>query len=185
MLTDYPGRVTVKIDGLAASAASVIAMAGDEVWVSPGSMIMIHNPATIAAGDHNEMQKAIEMLDGVKNSIINAYQTKTGLSRKKLSSLMEMETWMDANMAVELGFADGIIKREEASNEVTIQNEVDEPKAMLFSRNSMTAAVNKKLVAFCERASGPKPVEEPLVTDKSGRSVEECEGRLDLIKRFM
>jgi ATP-dependent Clp protease protease subunit len=101
--------VTVKIDGLAASAASVIAMAGDTVMMSPVSMMMIHNPATIAWGDHVEMQKAIELLDAVKESIINAYVMKSGLSRARLSHLMDAETWMDANKAVELGFADGIL----------------------------------------------------------------------------
>ena len=78
MLMDYKGNVTVKIDGIAASAASVIAMAGNNVMMSPVSMLMIHNPATVAMGDHNEMQKAIEMLEEVKESIINAYEIKTG-----------------------------------------------------------------------------------------------------------
>ena len=109
MLMDYKGNVTVKIDGIAASAASVIAMAGTKVLMSPVSMMMIHNPATIAFGDHNEMQKAIEMLESVKDSIINAYEIKTSLSRAKLSRLMEAETWMDATKAVELGFADSIL----------------------------------------------------------------------------
>ena len=113
MLRDYKGKVTVKVDGLAASAASVIAMAGDTVLVSPVSMLMIHNPATIAMGDHTEMEKAIAMLEEVKNSIINAYQVKTGLSKQKLSQLMEDETWMNAKRAVELHFADGIIEREQ------------------------------------------------------------------------
>lgn len=111
MLTDYKGNVTVKIDGIAASAASVIAMAGTQVLVSPVSMLMIHNPATMAFGDHAEMQKAIDMLGEVKESIINAYERKTHLSRAKLSHLMDAETWMNANMAVELGFADGFIER--------------------------------------------------------------------------
>ena len=117
MLSDYAGKVTVKIDGIAASAASVIAMAGDTVFVSPVSMLMIHNPATIAWGDHAEMQKAIDMLDQVKESIINAYVVKTGLSRSKLSHLMDAETWMDANKAVELGFADEIMTRPTAEPE--------------------------------------------------------------------
>ena len=102
MLMDYKGNVTVKIDGIAASAASVIAMAGTKVLVSPVSMMMIHNPMTVAMGDTAEMQKAIEMLGSVKDSIINAYEIKTGLSRAKLSHLMDAETWMDANKAVEL-----------------------------------------------------------------------------------
>ena len=102
MLMDYKGNVTVKIDGIAASAASVIAMAGTKVLVSPVSMLMIHNPMTAAFGNPDEMQKAIEMLGSVKDSIINAYEIKTGLSRAKLSHLMDAETWMDANKAVEL-----------------------------------------------------------------------------------
>ena len=111
MLMDYPGNVTVKIDGIAASAASVIAMAGTRVLVSPVSMMMIHNPATVAFGDTAEMEKAISMLSEVKESIINAYEIKTGLSRARLSHLMDAETWMDAHSAVELGFADDILKR--------------------------------------------------------------------------
>ena len=113
MLMDYPHDVTVKIDGIAASAASVIAMAGTKVLISPVGMMMVHNPATVAWGDSAEMQKAIEMLSSVKDSIINAYEIKTGLSRAKLSHLMDAETWMDAHKAVELGFADGILGRTE------------------------------------------------------------------------
>lgn len=110
MLMEYKGNVTVKIDGIAASAASVIAMAGTKVCVSPVSMMMIHNPMTMAMGNTSEMQKAIAMLDEVKESIINAYEIKTGLSRAKISHLMDAETWMDANSAVEMGFADEILK---------------------------------------------------------------------------
>ena len=88
MLMDYPGDVTVQIDGMAASAASVIAMAGTRVCMSPTSMMMIHNPFTMAMGDTEEMRKAIQLLDEVKESIINAYQIKTGLSRAELSKLM-------------------------------------------------------------------------------------------------
>lgn len=111
MLMEYTGNVTVKIDGLAASAASVIAMAGTEVLMSPTSMLMIHNPWTMAAGDHNDMQKAIDVLNEVKESIINAYELKTGMSRAKISRLMEDETWMNAKKAVDLGFADGVLEQ--------------------------------------------------------------------------
>ena len=110
MLMDYQGKVTVKIDGVAASAASVIAMAGTEVLMAPTALIMIHNPATMAFGDHEDIQKAIDMLNEVKESIINAYEIKTGQSRAKLSHLMDSETWMNANKAIELGFADGILE---------------------------------------------------------------------------
>ena len=111
MLMEYTGNVTVKIDGLAASAASVIAMAGTEVLMSPTSMLMIHNPCTMATGDHNDMQKAIDVLNEVKESIINAYELKTGMSRAKISRLMEDETWMNAKKAVDLGFADGVLEQ--------------------------------------------------------------------------
>ena len=89
MLMDYPGNVTVKIDGIAASAASVIAMAGTKVLMAPTALMMIHNPATGAFGDHTDMQKAIEMLDEVKESIINAYELRTSLSRTQLAHMMD------------------------------------------------------------------------------------------------
>lgn len=109
MLMDYQYDVTVKIDGLAASAASVIAMAGTTVEMSPVAMMMIHNPATIAIGDSEEMKKAVKMLDEVKESIMNAYEIKTGLARDKISKLMDAESWFNAKKAVELGFADKIL----------------------------------------------------------------------------
>ena len=109
MLMDYPGDVTVKVDGIAASAASVIAMAGTRVLMSPVSTMMIHNPLTVAMGDSEEMRRAIQMLDEVKESIINAYEIKTGLSRTQLSHLMDAETWMNANKALEFGFCDEIM----------------------------------------------------------------------------
>ena len=139
MLSEYPGKVTVKIDGIAASAASVIAMAGNDVQMSPVSMMMIHNPATIAWGDHTEMKKALELLDAVKESIINAYVLKTGQSRAKLSHLMDAETWMDANKAVELGFADGILYE----NETSIGSEVTD--SVIFSRRAVNNALANKL----------------------------------------
>ena len=145
MLMDYKGNVTVKIDGIAASAASVIAMAGNKVIVSPVSMIMIHNPATIAAGDTSEMQKAIAMLDEVKESIINAYEIKTGLSRAKLSHLMDAETWMDANSAIEMGFADEIMQRNTEDDELEVPN-----VSMTFSRASVTNSLMEKMAEKCK-----------------------------------
>ena len=109
MLCDHKGKITVKIDSIAASAASVVAMAGDRVLMSPVAMLMIHDPMTIAMGNSKDMEKAIATLNEVKASIINAYQRKTGLSRNKISQLMENETWMNAKKAVELGFADEIL----------------------------------------------------------------------------
>lgn len=109
MLKDYKGSITVKIDAIAASAASVVAMAGDVVQMSPVAMLMIHDPSTVAMGNTKDMEKAIEVLNEVKESIINAYASKSGLSHARIANLMSNETWMNAKKAVELGFADDIL----------------------------------------------------------------------------
>ena len=166
MMMEYPGNVTVKIDGIAASAASVIAMAGTKVLVSPVSMLMIHNPMTAAMGDTSEMQKAIAMLDEVKESIINAYEIKTGMSRAKLSHLMDAETWMDAHTAIDMGFADEILTR-------PAENNVAGP--MLFSRASVTNSLMDKLAAKCH-------IKKPEIPE---RSVDSLMERLDLIKQHI
>ena len=139
MLMEYKGRVTVKIDGIAASAASVIAMAGTEVLMAPTSLLMIHNPLTVAIGDTEEMQKAIAMLDEVKESIINAYELKTGMSRAKLAHLMDAETWMNAQKAIELGFADGMLSRNTALPEDIPLNSYQ------FSRRAVTNSLLSKI----------------------------------------
>jgi ATP-dependent Clp protease protease subunit len=191
MLRDYKGKVTVKVDGLAASAASVIAMAGDEVLVSPVSMIMIHNPSTIAMGDTAEMQKAIEMLSEVKASIINAYQEKTGLSRNKLSKLMDEETWMDAGKAVELHFADGVTPRDKLYSTETIPEPIGaEPEnqlsGMLFSHYQVAATINKKLIDY---AMNNPPVKDITMPQEENNShlyrIDDLEKRLDLMKPFI
>ena len=172
MLVEYPGKVTVKIDGIAASAASVIAMAGTKVLMSPVSMMMIHNPMTVAYGDSTEMQKAIEMLGSVKDSIINAYEIKTGLSRAKLSHLMDAETWMDATKAVELGFADGILKRPgEAEDQET------PTVSMLYSKANVVNSLMDKIAHKC--AIDPKPAEP---TNK--QRADDLLDRLNLIKNW-
>ena len=96
MLRDYKGNVTIKIDGLAASAASVIAMAGNTVLVSPVAMMMIHNPATLAIGNAQDMERAIAMLNEVKESILNAYEGEDRAFRARLSHMMDDETWFNA-----------------------------------------------------------------------------------------
>ena len=139
MLLDYPGSVTVKIDGLAASAASVIAMAGATVEISPVGMLMIHNPMTISIGDVQEMERAIALLAEVKESIINAYEIKTGMSRAKISRLMDAETWMNAKKAVELGFADAVLRDEKKERPAS-----DEADGLIFSRTAVTNSLLSK-----------------------------------------
>ncbi|MEE6703855.1 head maturation protease, ClpP-related [Limosilactobacillus reuteri] len=109
MLMNYPDDVNVKIDGIAASAASVIAMAGTKVSMAPTAMIMIHNPLTIVGGQKEDLDQAAQMLAETKESIINAYELKTNLPREKISAMMDDETWMNVNKAIELGFADNML----------------------------------------------------------------------------
>lgn len=109
MLRNHKGKITVKIDALAASAASVVAMSGDETFISPTGMLMVHDPACMASGNKADMVKAIEILDEIKESIINAYEQKCHLSRGKIAKMMSEETWLNAKKALQLGFVDGIL----------------------------------------------------------------------------
>ena len=111
MLMEYRriGSVTIKIDGAAISAASVVAMAGTEVIMSPTAIMMIHNPITSVSGGCGDMGNAMERLRETKEGLIPAYELKTGLPRAEISRLMDASTWMNARKAVALGFADGIL----------------------------------------------------------------------------
>ena len=165
MLMDYKGDVTIKIDGIAASAASVIAMAGTKVLMSPTALMMIHNPSTTAFGDHRDMAKAIELLDEVKESIINAYAIKTNKSRAVLSHLMDDETWMNANKAIELGFADGIL---EDTKKIT------PAESYQFSTREFENNLLNKIVDKVK----PAPI-------KQGRNVNELRNELNKIRKFI
>ena len=203
MLMDYRGSVTVKIDGIAASAASVIAMAGTKVLVSPVSMLMIHNPATIASGDAAEMQKAIAMLDEVKESIINAYEIKTGMSRAKISHLMDSETWMNANRAIELGFADDILEDKKKkcatddvafsfaakSSEMRLWNKLEgkfKAKTVANSEPEPKEPAQQTPVANPASDPEPKPEDKPVTQECPLTPAEEEQGAniADLMKRL-
>ena len=176
MLMDYKGKVTVRIDSLAASAASVIAMAGDEVLMSPVAMMMIHNPSTIAMGEACDMKKAIAMLEEVKESILNAYEKKTGMNRTKLSHMMDDESWFNAKKAVELGFADAILF--ENKSEKTPQEDEDdtkkEDKNLPLSQNSFVYSRKAVEDSFLMKVSAIKP--EEMIP------INQLEKRLSLIK---
>ena len=163
MLMDYKDEVTVKIDGIAASAASVIAMAGTEVLMAPTGMMMIHNPATIAFGDHVDMAKAIEMLDEVKESIINSYEIKTSLPRKQLSKMMDQTTWMNAGKALELGFIDGILEDEKKKSQ----------DAFEFSERKAEDELKSKMVAKLGTEKMPE-----LANEVKGRRVDDLKESL-------
>lgn len=163
MLLDYPGKVTVKIDALAASAASIIAMAGDTIIMSPVSMIMIHNPATLAYGQADDMRKAIDMLNAVKESIINAYIQKTHLTHDQLAEMMSNETWLDANKAKELGFCDQIVDRENKPDD-TITNKT----GYLFSvKNYNQSVINKVTCKYKPKLTKSDAYRRLLLSQKS------------------
>ena len=173
MLMDYPGNVTVKIDGIAASAASVIAMAGTEVLIAPTALMMIHNPATMAFGDHNDMKAAVKMLDEVKQSIINAYAIRTGLSDEELSRMMEAETWMNARKAIALGFADGMLQdSKKAATDVV---------AFSFAQRTTDEALKAKLVAKYHKTE-PEMPRKTDEEDVGGASIADLEERLNLLR---
>ena len=170
---------------MAASAASVIAMAGTHVTMSPTSLMMIHNPFTMAMGDTDEMRKAIQLLDEVKESIINAYQIKTGLSRTKISHLMDSETWMNALKAKELGFCD----------EVLYTGAEDLPEDLAgysFERKSAAACLMNRLIASMPKAvivpdkqpeHPPDPEPDPAKPEPDNRvKATDLEKRLSLLK---
>ena len=188
MLMDYSGDVTIQIDGMAASAASVIAMAGTHVTMSPTSLMMIHNPFTMAMGDTEEMRKAIQLLDEVKESIINAYQIKTGLNREKISQLMDSETWMNALKARELGFCDEVLY-------TGAEDLPDDMAAYTFERKSAAACLMNRVIASMPKPQNvvkeelehppdvtPTPEEpEPVIPDNRVKAAD-LEKRLSLLK---
>lgn len=169
MLKGCKDDVTVRIDSLAASAASVIAMAGKTVEISPTGYIMAHNPSMMAWGDSAEMQRAKNMLDEVKEGIINAYEAKTGLPRQQLSDMMDAETWLSAKKAVELGFADKIMFEGEKAPENLV--------SLSFSRTAVTNSLLSRIKAvppkdayialptMAKREEPPIPVAESSPTD--------------------
>lgn len=163
MLKEYEGKITVKIDGIAASAASVIAMAGDEILMSPVAMMMIHNPATVIFGEAGDFQAGIDMLSEVKESIINAYENKTGLSRLKISKMMDSETWFSAKKAVELGFADKVLYQDA---------EPENDQDFIFDKATVTNALIRKMPKT--KQTEPK--------NETGTSYEQLIKRLELLK---
>lgn len=194
MLRSHKGKVTIKIDGIAASAASVVAMSGDETLISPTGYLMIHNPMTLASGNKEDMEKAIALLDEIKEGIINAYARKTGLSRNKISKLMDDETWMNAEKALQLGFVDGILfsenktktqpvpeekepekkPDEEESEENPEENPNEEDPDKKKTATAMLYSVSKSRDSLLRKVSASAPI--------SGVPINQLEKRLSLLK---
>ena len=191
MLRNHKGKVTVKIDGIAASAASVVAMAGDETLISQTGYLMVHNPATIAMGNRADMEKAIDLLDEIKEGIINAYEEKSHLSRAKIAHMMDEETWLNAKKALNFGFVDGILfaknvpqKKPESEPEeepeqdtpeedTPKEEEDDEPKEKNLTTMSYSSA--KTMDSLMQKLSA-------LYKPQKGTPIDQLEKRLALLK---
>lgn len=155
-LRRHPAEVVTHVDGLAASAASVIALAGDRVLMGTGSFLMIHNAWGIAIGDANTMREMADTLEKINESIVGIYGRRTGLKVDELRTMMDEETWLDADEAVEQGFADGTEEAKEAS--ARVPTERDAEKALRDAGFSRAAA--KSIVT-----GGYKPAPEPRDED--------------------
>lgn len=148
-LRDHPGKVTVKVLGIAASAASVIAMAGDEVLMSPVSYLMIHDPWTYAVGNYREMEHMANVLKEIGEGIIQAYTHKTGRSRDEIAKMLESETYMSAQTAIDEGFADGLLFEANLSAAKAPDSAKDASKGTLmrasrYSPSAICAMVQEK-----------------------------------------
>jgi ATP-dependent Clp protease protease subunit len=175
MLRNHKGKITVKIDGIAASAASVVAMSGDETLISPTGYLMIHNPMTLASGNKADMEKAITLLEEVKEGIINAYVRKTGLSRNKISKLMDEETWMNAEKALQLGFVDGIL----FDKNTTIEWKKEEPDDCNDDSKPQKAA---SAMLYSSSRTKDSFLQKITAEHGGGTPISQLEKRLELLK---
>ena len=180
ILREYPGKVTVQIDGIAASAATVVALSGDTIRIQDTAYFMIHDPLAVfflAALNIEELKRLANSLQSVKEGIVNTYQTKTGLSRDRLSKMMTDETWMDANRALDLGFVDEVIS---AAQPIPIQipSNVAVANALRNYANvppAVMQALNFVNVPETQVSS------EPLLTDDMKREAQSLSERVSLI----
>ena len=156
IIQDYPGRITVRIDGIAASAATVVATAGDVVKIQDTAYYMIHDPMVmffLASLNVEDLARLLSEVKTVKDGIVNAYEKKTGLSRSRLSSMMTNETWMSAQEAVDLGFADQMISESSQARKKT--------NADLMQNAAMVNALHNygnvpaALLAMCQQIDRP------------------------------
>ena len=163
MLKEHKGNVNVKIDGLAASSASFIAMAGDIVQMSPTAMMMIHLPSTIDWGNKNDFAKAIERLEEVEAAIINAYTLKTKLPKDELSKMMEEQTWMNAFRAKELGFIDEVLYTEKPE---------ENAKAFDFTKKAVSGCIQNSV----------KQIQNKMQEEQDNIELEKLKIELDLLE---
>lgn len=123
LLRQHPHKVTVKVTGLAASAASVIAMAGDEILMGDGAFIMIHNAWAVAIGNRHDMQETAETLAPFDAAMADVYAARSGMTSQEAAALMDKETWIGAKQAIEDGFATALMDDSSITHDAQAQSE--------------------------------------------------------------
>ena len=167
-LKEYPGEITAKIPAIAASAATIIAMAADKIYMSPPAMFMIHRPSTIAWGNTDAMEEAINLLQEIESSMIETYHAKTGIAKETLAEMLNEEYWMSSSKALEQGFIDGILIDEPAPQEE------DPPENKVIAYDFKPSSHLKKVVASLsgykpEPPAKPEPVDTANLVEVTAR----------------
>ena len=158
------GRVTVKVSGIAASAASIVAMAGDEILMSPVAYMMIHNPWTVAAGNAQELRKQADVLDVISEGLINAYERRTGKSRDEIAAMLSTDTYMSAQTCIDEGFADGMMWE--------TPRQPEDPAAWQTAAKMQSRNYNRQAVMAMLQAHGAAPKEDPQAAQEAARRAE-------------
>jgi len=166
-LRRHQGGLTVHVDGLAASMASVIAMAGDKTLVADNALLMIHNPWSISMGDAETMRKEAAVLDKIKSTLVNAYTRKTGMDAATIGQMMDAETWLDSTEAVAMGFADGIEDGIEAAASLTRES----ARARFDKLTNLMARKPSKLAAIVDDEPATETAPEPTTVDTPSEDV--------------
>lgn len=184
MLRAHPAKVTVRVVGLAASAASVIAMAGDEIQIGQAGFLMIHNAWTVGVGNRHDMAELVQTLETFDSSMAEVYSARTGVKQKACAKLMDAETWLSGSKAVEDGFADGflpddLIAEADGEDKKALKAQAVLENALRAHNPDMTRAERRALLA---ESKAPTPSAEGTVKPSADETVEALEGLLSTIR---
>lgn len=172
LLREHPAKVTVEVMGWAASAASIIAMAGDDIRMGLGTFMMVHNAWGMVVGNRHDMRDAADLFEGFDSAIVDIYAARTGLDRKALAKLMDAETFMGPTEAVEKGFADAVaddLKADDANATKTIDSR-------LMARRNTEAALAK---AGYPRSMRSEMLAQLMTTNSPARDAGQASGARD------
>ena len=172
------GKVTVKVSGIAASAASVVAMAGDEIYMSPVAYMMIHNPWTYVQGNAKDLEHEVEVLRTITEGLISAYQIRTGKDRDEIVAMLDAETYMSAAECVAEGFADGLLWDQAGSSPAGNTAKAARMTAKAFGSEKICAMIraHEEPHPPAEEQPAEEPAEEPAPEEEPAPAPEDPEG---------